>query len=124
MIDRSIGTEVVELVVSLARAYTERPIILSYRDSHHGYMGTPFQLSGDPRIKKSWIAKIIDIIHIPYPKCYRCEFKQQHPDCDLLCLRYLENIFEKVALPNQITGIKIEPILANRGLYIHRQTNI
>lgn len=112
------GTEAVELSVLLAREYTKRPIILSYRDSHHGYMGTPFQLSGDPRIKRSWTAKFSDIVYIPYPKCYRCEFQQQYPDCDVFCLRYLSNIFETVAPPSQIAGLVIEPILVNGGLYV------
>jgi len=112
------GTEAVELAAVLAREYSKRPLLLSYHDSHHGYMGTPFQLSGDPRIKKSWTARINDIIHIPYPKCYRCEFEKRYPDCDLLCLRYLESIFETVASPDQIAGLLIEPILVNGGLYV------
>lgn len=112
------GTEAVELATALARAYTKRPIILSYHDSHHGFIGTPFQLSCDPRIKRTWTAKISDIVHIPYPACYRCEFKAQYPDCDLLCLRYLENIFETVVFPNQIAGLIMEPILVNGGFYV------
>jgi len=112
------GTEAVELSVHLARDYTNRNIILSHRDSHHGYMGTPFQLSGDPRIKKSWATKISDIVYIPYPKCYRCEFKQEYPDCNIFCLEYLDNIFETVAFPDQIAGLIIEPILVNGGLYV------
>ena len=112
------GTEAVELAVSFARAYSKRPIILSYHDSHHGFIGTPFQLSCDPRIKRTWTAKISDIVHIPYPTCYRCPFKAQYPDCDLLCLRYLENIFQTVVFPNQIAGLIIEPILVNGGFYV------
>lgn len=112
------GTESVILAVTLAREYKKRPIILSYHDSHHGFMGIPFQLSGDPRIKKGWKAKISDIAYIPYPKCYRCPFKQQYPDCDLLCLKYIENLFETVALTDQTAGLIIEPILVNGGMYV------
>jgi len=111
------GTETVELAVSLARAYTKRPLILSYHGSHHGYLGTTFQLSGDPRIKSSWLAKVSDVVYIPYPTCYRCPFKQQYQDCNLLCLRYLEEVFETVALPEQTAGLIIEPILVNGGVY-------
>jgi len=112
------GTESVELAVSIARSYKKRPIILSYLGSHHGLIGTPNQLSGDPKIKKTWTAKISDIIHIPYPTCYRCPFKQQYPDCDLLCLGYLENVINTVVFPNQIAGLIIEPILVNGGFYV------
>lgn len=112
------GTETVELAVLLAREYTKRPLILSYHDSHHGYLGTTFQLSGDPGIKRSQTARISDIVYIPYPECYRCPFKQQYPDCDLLCLSYLEDVFETVALPHQVAGLIIEPILVNGGAYV------
>jgi 4-aminobutyrate aminotransferase-like enzyme len=112
------GTESVELAVSFARAYTKRPLILSYNDSHHGYIGTPFQLSGDPRIKRSWRNKVSDIIYVPYPTCYRCPFKLEYQDCDLLCFTYLDEIFETVALPNQVAGILLEPILVNGGAYV------
>jgi len=112
------GTEAVTLAVSLAREYTNRNVVLSYQDSHHGYIGEPFQLSGDPRIKKNWTARISDIVHIPYPTCYRCPFKREYPNCDLLCLAYLENIFETVVFPDQIAGLIIEPILVNGGFYI------
>jgi 4-aminobutyrate aminotransferase-like enzyme len=112
------GTEAVELAVSFARANTKRPIIISYHDSHHGYIGTPYQLSGDPRIKQAWPPKISDIIHIPYPKCYRCPFKASYPSCDILCLHYLENVIETAALPGQIAALIIEPVLVNGGLYV------
>ena len=112
------GTETVELAILLAREYTKRPLILSYHDSHHGYLGTTFQLSGDPRIKSSWRAKVSDIVYIPYPTCYRCPFKLQYQDCDLLCLRYIEEVLETVALPEHIAGLIIEPILVNGGLYV------
>lgn len=114
----SSGTETVELAISFARAYTGRPIIISYHDSHHGFIGTPYQVSGDPRIKSTWPAKISDIIHVPYPKCYRCPFKQHSSDCDLLCLDYLNNTLETVALPDQIAALLFEPILVNGGMYV------
>ncbi|MFC1803126.1 aspartate aminotransferase family protein [Thermoproteota archaeon] len=112
------GTEAVELAVYLARSYTGKSIILSYHDSHHGYIGTPYQLSGDPNIKKTGAGRITDIIHVPYPKCYRCPFKQEYPDCGILCLDYLNNVIETAALPEQIAGILFEPILVNGGMYL------
>ncbi len=112
------GTETVELAVLLARAFTKRPLILSYHGSHHGYLGTTFQLSGDPRIKSSWRAKVSDVVYIPYPTCYRCPFRLQYRDCDLLCLQYIEEVLETVALPEHIAGLIIEPILVNGGLYV------
>lgn len=111
------GSEAVELAVQFARAYTKRPLILSYIDSHHGHVGTVFELSGEPNIDV-WKSKISNIIHIPYPTCYRCPFKGEYPGCDLHCLEYIENLFETIALPNQIAGLLMEPILLNGGVYI------
>ena len=112
------GTEAVELAVSLARRYTKRPIILSYHDSHHGFIGTPFELSGDPRIKRGVSAKVSDIIHIPYPTCYRCPFSARYPDCGLVCLRHIESVFEAVLPADQVAGLIIEPVLVNGGSYV------
>jgi len=111
------GSEAVELAVHLARDYTGRPLILSYLDSHHGHVGTLFELSGEIGIDV-WKAKISDIVHIPYPTCYRCTFNQEYPGCDMLCLGYIENIFETIARPDQFAGILMEPILLNGGVYI------
>lgn len=112
------GTETVELAISFARAYTGKPIILSYHDSHHGYIGTPYQVSGDPRIKATWPGRISDTIHIPYPKCYRCLFKQYPSNCDLLCLDYLHSTIESVAPADHIAALLFEPILVNGGMYL------
>jgi 4-aminobutyrate aminotransferase len=111
------GSEAVELAVHLAREYTKRPLILSYLDSHHGHVGTLFELSGEIGIDV-WRAKLSDIVHIPYPTCYRCAFNQEYPGCDMLCLGYIENIFETIAQPDQFAGILMEPILLNGGVYI------
>jgi 4-aminobutyrate aminotransferase len=110
------GSEAVELAVQFARAYTERPLMLSYLDSHHGHVGTVFELSGEPNIDV-WKSKISNIVHIPYPTCYRCPFKQDYPRCDLNCLEYIENLFETIATPDQIAGLLMEPILLNGGVY-------
>lgn len=107
-----------ELAIAFARAYSNKPIIISYHDSHHGYIGTPYQVSGDHKIKKTWPAKISDRIHVPYPKCYRCPFKQDSTNCDLLCLSYLESTIETAALPEQIAAPLFEPILVNGGMYV------
>ena len=112
------GTETVELAILLAKTYTKRSVILSYLGSHHGLIGNPNQLSGDFKIKKNWRAKIEDNIHIPYPTCYRCLFKQQYPDCDLGCLEYLENILETVVSPDQVAGLLIEPIQIHSGVFV------
>lgn len=111
------GSEAVDLAVHLARDYTKRPLILSYLDSHHGHVGTLFELSGEIGIDV-WRAKLSDIVHIPYPTCYRCPFNQEYPGCDMLCLGYIENIFETIARPDQFAGILMEPILLNGGVYI------
>jgi 4-aminobutyrate aminotransferase len=111
------GSEAVELAVHFARAYTRRPLILSYLDSHHGHVGTLFELSGEIGIDV-WKAKITDIVHIPYPTCYRCPFNQIYPGCDMPCLGYIENIFETIARPDQFAGLLMEPILLNGGVYI------
>jgi 4-aminobutyrate aminotransferase-like enzyme len=112
------GTESVELAITFARAYSGKPIIISYHDSHHGFIGTPYQVSGDQKIKRTWPARISDIIQVPYPKCYRCPFNQNSTNCDLLCLSYLEGTIETAALPEQIAALLFEPILVNGGLYV------
>ncbi len=111
------GSEAVDLAIHLARAYTNRPLIFSYLDSHHGHVGTLFEVSGEIGIDV-WKPKITNIVHIPYPTCYRCPFKQEYPECDTLCLEYITNIFETVGKPDQFAGILIEPILLNGGVYI------
>lgn len=112
------GTETVELALSLARAYTKRPVIISYLGSHHGLIGNPNQISSDPRIKKYWTPQISNNIQIPYPTCYRCPFKHEYPECDLFCLEYLKNNIETVVIPEQVAGIILEPIQIHNGVFL------
>ena len=114
------GTEAVEAAVRLMREASGRPFVVTfYGGFHGGNYGTgsagPLEASVTRGIKQF----MGGYIYAPYPYCYRCPFKLTHPDCDLWCLGYLENIvlrYETTA--DQIAGLLIEPIEGEAGVII------
>ena len=46
---------------------------------------------------------------MPRGYCYRCEFRQEYPECDLLCVDYIRTVI-KEETSGRVAGIVLEPI--------------
>jgi 4-aminobutyrate aminotransferase-like enzyme len=100
------GTTAVEAGLRLMRAATGKFEFISFhRDFHGKTMGAV----GLARLDVSQGLRAPGFFLVPRGYCYRCEFKQTYPDCNLLCVDYIRTVI-KEETSGRVAGIVLEPI--------------
>ncbi len=114
------GTEAVEAALRLAREKTGRYFVITFHGSFHGgNYGAAGAGPLSPDVTRGIKEYIHGFIHVPYPTCYRCPFRQTYPACGLACLDYIEDVVLRYeTTPDQIAGVLYEPIQGENGVYI------
>lgn len=113
------GSEACEYSMEVARAYTRKPTLLAYLGGHYGWTIGALSLTADWSESRRFCLPLIpEIVHIPYPYCYRCPIGHDYPDCGIFCLRYLENVLETMANPEEIAAVFMEPIQQVGGVVL------
>jgi len=114
---RNSGTEAVECAIKLARYHSRRHYFLGYIRSFHGRtMGSLAFTSTSNKARRHFAPMMPGAVLVSYPYCYRCPLGQSYPECDLHCLRYIEDhILKYVVSPDEIAGILLEPLLGAGG---------
>lgn len=123
------GAESLEAAFKLTRYYTRRSMVISFLGAFHGRTFVGMSLSGSKKVQRSGFFPLIpEVIHIPYPYCYRCPFNSKYPECIkgefegiplLGCVRYLtEVIFKQLLDPEDVAAIFVEPIQGEGGYIV------
>ncbi|MCP2520056.1 acetyl ornithine aminotransferase family protein [Candidatus Aminicenantes bacterium AC-335-B20] len=114
------GTEVVEAAIKLARYYTKRPGIIAFYGSFHGRTLGSLSLTASKAVQRKNMAPFLpNVFHSPYAYCYRCIFGKEVDNCKLECISFIkEFLFSKIAPPEDIAAIIIEPIQGEGGYNI------
>ena len=100
------GTTAVEAGLRLMRAATGKFEFISFhRDFHGKTMGAV----GLARLDVSQGLRAPGFFLVPRGYCYRCEFRQKYPECDLLCVDYIRTVL-KEETSGRVAGIVFEPI--------------
>lgn len=112
------GTEANEAAVKICHQYTGRRKILARYRSYHGGTTASMTLSlGDPR---NWaqIAGGTEWVPVPQPYCYRCMLGQKYPECDLQCVKYIDEVIELEGGSEKVAGIIFEPVTGSNGIIV------
>jgi len=111
------GAEAVEAAMKLARYHTRRPYWLAYYGAFHGRTFGALSLSSSKSIQRERFAPLVpQVIHVPYPDCYRCVFHETYPSCDLGCLHYIEEVvFTREVPAEEVAAFFTEPIQGEGG---------
>ncbi|MDI6732613.1 MAG: acetyl ornithine aminotransferase family protein [Planctomycetota bacterium] len=114
------GAEAVESGIKLARYAQRRPRMIAYIGCFHGRTMGALSLTASKAVQRRHFSPLLaDVTHIPYPYCYRCIFNLSYPKCNFACLSYLEDvIFTKVAPPEDVSAIIVEPIQGEGGYIV------
>lgn len=124
------GAESLEATFKLTRYYTRRPKVISFLGAFHGRTYVGMSLSGSKRVQRAGFSPLIpEVIHIPYPHCYRCPFHLKYPSCKgsrqfegtplLPCVEYLtDTIFERLIDPEEVSAIFVETIQGEGGYIV------
>lgn len=100
------GTTAVEAGLRVMRAATGKFEFISFhRDFHGKTMGAV----GLARLDVSQGLRAPGFFLVPRGYCYRCEFRQTYPQCNLLCVDYIRTVI-KEETSGRVAGIVLEPI--------------
>ncbi len=112
------GAEANEAAIKICHQYTGRRKIISRFRTYHGGTSTAMTLStGDSR---GWVQVLggTEMLRVPQPYCYRCMFGQKYPECDLQCVKYIDEAIELEGGSEKIAGIIFEPVTGANGIIV------
>lgn len=114
------GTEAIEASLKVTRYFTRKPLFLAYVPSFHGRTTGSLSLTAsDSKYRRSLQYTLGNVIHIPYPYCYRCPMGNTFPECNIACLSYVENyVLKMVSDAEDIAGVVMEPIAGEAGYIV------
>ncbi|WP_411680902.1 aspartate aminotransferase family protein [Clostridium thailandense] len=113
------GSDSNDGMIKLSRAYTGRSKIISFVGAYHGSTYGSISLSAISLNMRRKIGPLVpDIHHINYPHCYRCKFGKKKENCNLECLKELEDQFKNYLPPEEVAAVIMEPIEGDNGLIV------
>lgn len=113
------GSDSIDGMIKLVRAYTGRPKIISFVGSYHGSTIGAISLSAISTDMKRKIGPLIpEIYHFQYPTCYQCPYGQQKGNCALECIDEIKRAFDSYLPADEVAAIVIEPIAGDAGLIV------
>ena len=106
------GTEANETAVQSARMHTGNFEVIALR---HGYSGRSSLARGLTGLN-TWRRGTIEvgIVHAMNPYCYRCPLGLKYPDCNIACVRDLEQVIQ-TSTSGSIAAFLAEPIQGVAG---------
>ena len=112
------GTEANEAAVKICHQFTGKRKMLARYRSYHGGTATSMTLSaGDAR---NW-AQVLggtEWVSVPQPYCYRCMFGRKYPECELQCVKYVDEVIELEGGGEKVAGIIFEPATGANGIIV------
>jgi 4-aminobutyrate aminotransferase len=111
------GTEAVEAAMKLARYHTRREKFIAFYGCFHGRTMGSLSLTASKSVQRKGFGSLLaGVTHIPYPNPYRCPYGLQAESCCTECAAFLENeVFKRLADPEEIAAIFVEPIQGEGG---------
>jgi 4-aminobutyrate aminotransferase len=111
------GAEAIEAAMKLTRNYTKRTTFLAHSGAFHGRtMGALSLTASKPMQRRGSLPLIPDVVHFPFPYCYRCPWKQTFPECDYYCVDYFkEQYLEKFVPVDEVASYFFESIQGEGG---------
>jgi len=110
------GAEAVENAIKIARAYTQRPAILTFEDAFHGrtYMAMAATSKTHP-YKAGFEPFPGDVYRVPFAYCYRCSYSLEYPSCEIYCAYHIEDAFKRVVAAETVAAVIVEPVMGEGG---------
>jgi len=100
------GTTAVEAGLRVMRAATGKFEFISFHRDFHGKTMGAVALA---RLDASQGLRAPGFYLVPRAYCYRCEFRQTYPECNLLCSDYIRTVI-KEETSGRVAGIVLEPV--------------
>jgi 4-aminobutyrate aminotransferase len=114
------GAEAIEAAIKLSRYQTRRTRAIAFYGAFHGRTMGALSLTASKSLQRKYFSPLLpDVTHVPYADCRRCRYNLSYPDCDFACVNFIEEVvFKKVAPPEDVAAIFVEPIQGEGGYII------
>lgn len=110
------GSAAVETAIKFAKAVTGRSQIVAFEGAYHGVFHGSLAVTTRESFRGKFGPLMPGAMHLPYPYCYRCFADLKHPDCGMLCAKYLKH---KLTTPNtgadDVAAVIVESMQADGG---------
>jgi 4-aminobutyrate aminotransferase / (S)-3-amino-2-methylpropionate transaminase / 5-aminovalerate transaminase len=110
----STGAEATEAAMRVARRYTGKQEILSFYGAFHGRTYGAMGVAGSQGTRRGFGVPVPGGIVAPYGYCYRCFYDKQYPDCELYCLKVLDQLVASTS-SNDLGAVIVEPYQGAAG---------
>lgn len=106
------GAEALEAALKLSRFHSGRSRVIAFLGAFHGRTYGAMSLSGSKLVHRRGFSPLVpDIHHIPFPRT--C-----NSDSSCQVIRDLETLMQRVAPPDEVAAIFMEPIQGEGGYYV------
>ena len=114
------GAEAIEGSIKLTRYATGRQKILAFYGSFHGRTMGALSLTARKATQRGHFGPLVpEVVHAPYPYCYRCPFGKEPENCAVECVKFIEDtLFKTIAPPDEMAAIVIEPVQGEGGYIV------
>jgi len=110
------GAEANECAIKLARKFTRKYELIALMASFHGRTLGTLSVTGQAGRRKYDMGPYLTGISFAYPPyCYRCLFRQDYPDCDLLCARMIRDVID-YSTGRGVAAFIAEPVMGEGGI--------
>lgn len=114
------GAESVEAAVKVVHWNTRRHRLMAFISAFHGRtMGALALTASKPVHRSRFLYHMAGVEHVPYPNCYRCPYKMTYPDCDVWCIRIIDEMYLNTYVPPEDVGaFFMEPVQGEGGYVV------
>lgn len=112
------GSEAVEAVMRLAKAYTGNYEFVSFYNAWHGRtIGSMSLMGGFPQ-KRGFGPFLPGVHHSPNANCYRCPLGLERDTCGVACARFVDTLYAQ-ATERSVAAVIVEPVQGVGGAIVH-----
>jgi 4-aminobutyrate aminotransferase len=116
------GAEAIETALKLAMYHTRRQKFVSFYGSFHGRTLGALSLTSSKRAQRlGFMRQALDVVHVPYPNCFRCPFnkgKCGDGSCCMGTTDWIKNtLFNTTTPPEEVAGIVLEVVQGEGGYF-------
>ena len=110
----STGSEATEAALRVARRYTGKQEILAFYGAFHGRTYGAMGVAGNMSTRRQFGVPVPGGIMAPYAYCYRCFYGKNYPDCNMHCLKALDQVI-RCSSSGDLGTVIVEPYQGSAG---------
>ena len=113
------GSEAIENAVKIARVYTKKPWIVSFRTAFHGRTLLDISLTGKEKPYREGFGPLVrEVLIMDYPYPYRDPEDRSPAECAKARVEEIEAAITKPAVDGQVGMIVAEPVQGEGGIIV------